>query len=284
MITLFAYAKINLTLEVLGKRGDGYHEVMTVLQTIDLKDALTFELQRGIDIECDQPELRSPDNLAVKAARLLRDTVGCTRGALISIRKDIPLAAGLGGGASDAAATLQALNELWQLGLPREQLLQLAAKVGSDVPFFLYGGTALGQGRGEIVAPLPPFPPSWMVLLKLPINVADNKTQRLYASLNPSHFTAGQFSKRMVDLLRLGSNISSSFLFNVFEKVAFTAFPGLEGYWQHLLNLGANNVHLAGSGPTLFTLAQDEAKGEELYRSLKKEGLEVYLVQTVAGS
>ena len=283
MLTLFAYAKINLTLEVLGRRDDGYHEVITVLQAIDLKDTLTFEQQPGIGIECDHPDLKSPRNLAVKAARLLQETVGCTKGALISIRKGIPVAAGLGGGASDAAATLRALNELWQLGLSRDQLLQLAAKVGSDAAFFLHGGTALGEGRGEKVTPLPPFPSSWVVLLKPPVSVPRNKTQRLYASLNPPQFTPGQFSKRMVELLEQGGDIPSSSLFNIFESVAFAAFPGLEEYWQHFLDLSANNVHLAGSGPTLFTLVQDEARGKELYHTLNRERLEVYLVQTVTG-
>jgi len=288
MINPFAHAKINLTLEVLGRRDDGYHEVRTVLQAIDLKDTLTFEQQSGeqqpgIDIECDHPDLRSPQNLAVQAARLLQETTGCTKGALISIEKGIPVAAGLGGGASDAAATLRALNELWQLGLSQDQLLQLAAEVGSDAAFFLHGGTALGEGRGEKVTPLPPFPPSTVVLLKPPVDVPRDKTRRLYASLDPSQFTAGQFSTRMVELLQQGGDIPFSSLFNIFENVAFSAFPGLEGYWQHLLDLGADNVHLAGSGPTLFTLAKDEAKGEGLYQTLSKEGLEVYLVETVAG-
>jgi 4-diphosphocytidyl-2-C-methyl-D-erythritol kinase len=283
MMTLVAYAKINLTLEVLGKRADGYHEVATVLQAIDLKDTLTFERRSGIDIECDHPDLESPHNLAVKAARLLQAKVGCTEGVSISIRKGIPVAAGLGGGSSDAAATLLALNELWQLGLPRDQLLQLAAEIGSDAAFFLRGGTALGEGRGERVTPLPLLPLRWVVLLRPPVDVTPNKTQRLYASLNPSHFTLGQFSKRMVDLLEQGGEIPSSSLFNIFERVAFATFPGLEGYWQRFLDLGADNVHLAGSGPTLFALVKDEADGKKLYRSLSEEGLESYLVQTVAG-
>ncbi len=282
MLTRFAYAKINLTLEVLGRRADGYHELMTVFQTIDLKDTLSFTEQPRISLECDHPRLKSPHNLAVKVAGLLQQAVGCSRGALISIKKDIPLAAGLGGGASDAATTLQALNQLWQLGLSREQLLQLAPRVSSDAAFFLYGGTALGQGRGEKITPLHPLPLSWVVLLKPPIDVPDNKTQRLYASLNPSHFTSGQFSQNMVELLHRGDEIPSSSLFNTFEQVAFDAFPGLEEYWQRFLDMGADSIHLAGSGPTLFTLARDKSQGEELYRSLIREGLEVYLVQTVA--
>ena len=282
MLTLFAYAKINLTLEILGRRADGYHELMTVFQTIDLKDTLSFSEQPAISLECDCPDLKPPDNLAMKAAGLLEQAVGFSKGALISISKGVPLAAGLGGGASDAAATLRALNELWQLGLSREQLLQLASRLSSDAAFFLYGGTALGQGRGEKITPLPPLPISWVVLLKPPLDVPDNKTQRLYASLNPSHFTSGQFSQKMVELLNRGDEIPSSSFFNTFERVAFDAFPGLEEYWQRFLDLGADSVHLAGSGPTLFTLTGDKSHGKELYRSLSREGLEVYLVQTVA--
>ncbi len=282
MLTLFAYAKINLTLEVLGRRADGYHELMTVFQTIDLKDSLSFVEQPGMSLECDHPALNSPHNLALKAAVLLQEATGCSKGALISIKKGIPLAAGLGGGASDAAVTLRALDQLWQPGLSRERLLQLASRVSSDAAFFLYGGTALGEGRGEMVTPLPPFPQSWVVLLKPPIEVPDSKTQRLYASLNPSHFASGQFSKSMVDVLHRGGEIPSSALFNIFERVAFDAFPGLEKYWQRFLDLGADDVHLAGSGPALFTLTRDRSQGEELYRSLSTEGLEVYLVQTVA--
>lgn len=283
MLTLFACAKINLTLEVLGRRADGYHEVMTVLQAIDLKDTLSFEQQPEIILECDDPGLRSADNLALKAARLLQQEVGSRKGALISIKKGIPVAAGLGGSASDAAATLRALNELWGLGLSLSELLPLASRVGSDAPFFLHGGTALAQGRGEKVTPLPPFPPSWVVLLKPPVDVPFNKTGRLYASLNPSHYTQGQFSRRMVDLLHQGGEIPSSSLFNVFAGVASAAFAGLEQYRQRFLALGAEDVHLAGSGPSLFTLTRDKSHGEELCRSLSGEGLEVYLVQTVAG-
>lgn len=219
----------------------------------------------------------------MQAARLLQETTGCTKGALISIEKGIPVAAGLGGGASDAAAALRALNELWQLGLSRDQLLQLASEVGADVAFFLHGGTALGEGRGEKVTPLPPFPAATVVLLKPPVAVPRDKTRRLYDSLDPSRFTSGQFSTRMVELLEQGCAIPSSSLFNIFESVAFSAFPGLEGYWRHLFDLGADNVHLAGSGPTLFTLLKDEVKGEGLYQTLRQEGLEVYLVETVAG-
>jgi 4-diphosphocytidyl-2-C-methyl-D-erythritol kinase len=277
-----AYAKINLTLEVLGRRADGYHEVATVLQEIDLKDTLSFEERRGISVDCDHPSLKSSQNLALQAARLLQEVAGSRKGASILIKKGIPVAAGLGGGASDAVATLRALNQIWELGLSRHQLVELASKLGSDTAFFLYGGTALGEGRGERITPLPPSPASWVVLLRPPVDVPPGKTESLYASLNPSHFTEGRFTKRVVDLLYQGEEIPPSSFFNAFERVAFTVFSGLEEYWQRFSALGADNIHLAGSGPTLFTVVRDKAQGEGLYRSLRTEGLEAYLVQTMA--
>jgi len=282
MLTVFAYAKINLTLEVLGRRTDGYHQVATVLQEIDLKDTISFEEHRRISLDCDHPSLKSSQNLALQAARLLQEAAGSKKGASIFIKKGIPVTAGLGGGASDAAATLQALNQLWELGFSRHQLSELASRLGSDTAFFLYGGTALGEGRGEWITQLPPFPASWLVLIRPPVDFPPSKTEHLYASLNPSHFTEGRFTKRVVDLLHQGEELPPSSLFNAFERVAFTVFTGLEDYWQRFSALGADNIHLAGSGPTLFTLVRDKAQGEELYRSLRKEGLEAYLVQTMA--
>lgn len=292
MITVSAYAKVNLTLEVLGKRADGYHKVATVLQEIELKDTLSFERHRGIIINCDYPYLAFPGpsgkhkkspNLVLEAAKLLQQVTGSRKGAAISIKKGIPIAAGLGGGASDAAATLRALNDLWELELPLDQLLQLASRLGSDIPFFLYGGTALGEGRGEGVSPLPTFPPSWVVLFRPPVAIPLNKTEYLYTSLDPSCFNEGQFTSRMVALLRQGDEPPLSSLYNAFEMIAFTVYAGLEEHWRHFSALGADNIHLAGSGPTLFTIVRDMAQGEGLHRSLISKGLEAYLVKTVAG-
>jgi len=273
MLTLHAYAKINLTLEILGKRSDGYHEIATVFQEIDLKDTLSFGEDRELKVE--------GDDLALEAARLLQQEAGLSKGASISIKKNIPRAAGLGGSSSDAAATLQALNELWGLGFPLHRLVEVASRVSADTAFFLCGGTALGQGRGEHITPLPPFPSSWLVLFRPPVNIPPSKTKSLYSFLNQSHFTRGQFTKSLVELLCKGREVPPSSLFNAFEKVAFTAFPGLEQYWQRFSALGADNIHLAGSGPALFTLVKDKAQGEKLYHALKGEGLEAYLVRTI---
>jgi len=282
MITVYACAKINLTLEVTGRRGDGYHEIATVLQEVDLKDTLTFKAHRGLTLDCDIPDLEPSQNLAFKAAELLREEAGSRKGAAIHISKRIPPAAGLGGGSSDGVATLKALNELWGLKLPASRLLELASKLGSDTAFFVHGGTALGEGRGDAITPLPPLPKSWVVLFRPPVAVPQDKTKSLYAALRPSHFSNGQNTRRAIEMLNRQEDVSSLPLFNVFEQVAEDVYVGLGRWRQRFLDMGAGNVHLAGSGPTLFTISRDKAKLDRVYRSLVAEGLEAYLVQTVA--
>ncbi len=280
MLTLSAPAKINLILEVLGRRSDGYNEIRSILQTVSLGDVLSFELAEGIHLRCSEPGLESSDNLAVRAASLLEEVTRCRKGARIEISKGIPVASGLGGGSSDAATTLKGLNRLWETDLPLQKLLQLASELGSDVAFFLYGGTAMAEGRGETVSPLYPWPRTWVVLLRPPLHVPPRKTEMLYSSLQPAQFTRGQFVERAVESLSRGHGVAPSGLFNAFERVAFKLFPGLEEYWERFLEAGAAHVHLAGSGPALFTLANEEAEAERLYHELQQQGLESYLAQT----
>ncbi len=166
----------------------------------------------------------------LKAARLLQQTTGSDKGAVISLKKTIPIAAGLGSGATDAAATLIGLNRLWELNIPHQKLADLAAKLGSDVAFFLYGGTALGKGRGEQITPLPPISQLWLVLLQPPIEPMPNKTAQLYSQLAPLHFTSGQLTQKLAAHLNRGSKVEDSFLSNVFEQVAFDFFPRLSEY------------------------------------------------------
>jgi len=188
---------------------------------------------------------------------------------------------GLGGDSSDAAAVLRGLNELWELGLSREKLLELAPRLGSDVAFFLYGGTALVEGRGERVTPLPALPHRWVVLVVPSVSRTPGKTQRLYASLKASHYTDGQISSRLVEELKTGGDLAPSLLFNTFENVAFTRSSELTTYKGHMVKVGASNVHLAGSGPTLFTLLEAKTEAEELYTRLSQQGMESYLTDTV---
>jgi 4-diphosphocytidyl-2-C-methyl-D-erythritol kinase len=285
MPTVLAPAKLNLTLEVLAKRRDGFHEIRSVIQTINLCDSLHFQLSQNIEFKSNVPDLIPEESLVSKATSLLGEATGCTSGATIEINKRIPLVSGLGGDSSDAAAILRGLNKLWGLGLSQPELLELASQLGSDVAFFVYGGTAVVKGRGEMVTPLPPLPHMWVVLMVPPVPRMPGKTERLYASLKASHYTDGQITDRLVALLtgrslkgeRLVSNI-----FNVFDDVALDSFTGLGEYWQQFLKAGAQQVHLAGSGPSLFTLVKDKSPAEKIYRHLQRQGLESYLTDTLA--
>jgi 4-diphosphocytidyl-2-C-methyl-D-erythritol kinase len=279
MLTVYAPAKVNLVLEVLGK-DDDYHRISSIIQSIDLCDILNFELDEEIHLECDVPGLKR-GNLATRAAILLKESTKCNLGARIELRKHIPWGVGLGGGSSDAAATLLALNELWGLRLPLSELVQLASKLGSDVPFFIHKGTALVEGRGEEVTPLPSLPASSFVLLVPPIAKILGKTRQMYNNLRVADFTGGQFVQQALESLRQGKTIDHGLMFNVFEKVAFGFFPGLDKYRKTLEEAGAPGVHLAGSGPCLFTFFSAERKARELFSCLGKHGLECYLASSL---
>jgi len=283
MLTVLAPAKINLTLEVLAKRRDGFHEIRSVIQTINLCDSLRFHLSQNIEFKCDLLNWISEKSLVSKATDLLREVTGCTKGATIEINKRIPLLSGLGGDSSDAAAILRGLNKLWGLSLSPGELLELAARLGSDVAFFLYGGTALVKGRGEVVTPLPPLPHMWVVVMIPPVTQLPGKTERLYTSLNSSHYTDGQVTERLVEELQEGREFTPSLLFNAFENVAFARSSQISVYREHFVKVGATDIHLAGSGPALFTLVKDKTQAEEIYQRLQQQELETYLVGTLAG-
>jgi len=282
MLTVLAPAKLNLTLEVLAKRPDGYHEIRSVIQTINLYDSLRFQSSQNVIFKSNFPDWVPGKSLVSKAVSLLQETTGCSKGATIEVSKRIPLMSGLGGDSSDTAATLRGLNKLWELGLSQEKLLELATQLGSDVVFFIYGGTALVEGRGERVTPLPPLPHKWVVLVAPDVPRQPGKTKQLYASLKATHYTDGQVTERLVAASREVGEFTPSLLFNTFENVAFTQFPQLKVYQEHLVKAGAENIRLAGSGPTLFTLLKDKTQAEELYSRLKQQRLEVYLTDTLA--
>ncbi|PZC48765.1 MAG: 4-diphosphocytidyl-2-C-methyl-D-erythritol kinase [Chloroflexi bacterium] len=252
-LTLKAPAKINLTLEVLRKRPDGFHEVALLLQTISLFDTLTLEEASEISLECTDASLATSDNLVVRAAHLLQETTGSQKGVRMYLKKEIPIAAGLGGGSSDAAGALQGLNQLWELGLSHSELEALGATLGSDVPFFLNGGTSLCLGRGEQVEPLPAANLPWIVLL-CPDILLESKTAALYARLPADRRTRGALTFKLAGRIRSGGDIPPDLLFNAFEDEALHAFPGLADYRSEMLRAGAETVHLSGTGPSLYAL------------------------------
>src|SRR5205809_6057822 len=201
-----AYAKINLTLDVLGKRTDGYHDLATVMQTVDLYDTICLSATEDnqVQIVCTLPELSNGDNLAARAVHMVRQRLAIKQGVLIELHKRIPWAAGLGGGSSDAAAVLLALQHWWQLQLSPTDLLNIASSLGSDVPFFLTGGLALCEGRGERITSLVPYWPeamNWLLLLKPATSIA---TAAVFCSLPASDYSDGRHSRAVCSALHAG--------------------------------------------------------------------------------
>ena len=281
MLTIRACAKINLTLEALGKRADGYHEVVTVMQTIDLCDELTLEPSANVSLRCSEPALENGDNLALRASDLLRRHTGFEGGVEAYLRKSIPIAAGLGGGSSDAAAALVGLRRLWGLEGAVADLRTLAATLGSDVTFFLSGGTALAEGRGDQVRSLPPMPTAHLTLLAPRVEIA-NKTAAMYARLTPESYTAGERSARLQKMLDGGMAPDPDALFNVFESVAFGLDPAIEEGRRAMLDAGAPWVRLTGSGPAMYTFADSEAEASAIALRLRDAGHRAYATATVA--
>ena len=273
-----APAKLNLTLEVLGKRCDGYHEIRTVFQAVDLFDTIRFEPSASLELQCSDPELSGESNLVLKAATILSWATGKPTPAYIHLEKVIPYSMGLGGGSSNAAATLMALNEMHDLGCRADELREIAATIGSDVAFFVMGGTALGAGRGEALTPIPDVPETSYVVLcpDLPQELG-TKTGRLYSSLTADHYSDGSRTQHMVERLSLGQPVQDG-LHNVFDEVANQAFPGLGTIWADFARIAGGEVHLSGSGPALFCVAQDASHGEGTLKSLQSAGYRSYLV------
>ena len=281
MLKVLAPAKLNLTFEVLAKRPDGYHEIRSVIQTINLCDSLSFQPGQEVTFKSNTSDWVAEKSLVSRTVSLLQETTRCSKGVAIEFNKHIPLVSGLGGDSSGAAATLRGLNKLWELNLSPEKLLELAMRLGSDVAFFLHGGTALVEGRGEQVTPLPPLPRQWTVLVVPDVPRLPGKTGQIYSRLRSHHYTDGQITKRLVAELKTGGG--PSLLFNTFENVVFTRVSELKVYRDHILKIGAPHVHLAGSGPTLFTLLKDKNQAEDLYTRCQQQNMETYLVETLPG-
>ena len=279
MLTVYAPAKVNIVLEVLGKTTD-LHQVVSILQTINLCDVIEFRLAKDICFKCNESSLQH-NNIVDKTACLLKSATGCTMGAKIELYKNIPWGAGFGGGSSDAANTLLALNQLWSLNRPIDNLIHLASQLGSDVPFFLRGGTALVEGSGEKVTSLLPLSPTWFVLLMPSLPKIQNKTRRLYSELYDKYYTEGEFVSAALSNLSQKRMIDPPLMFNVFENIAFDFFPRLAENKQVFQRTGASSVHLAGSGPGLFTTMADEGQARKLCSDLINEGLESYVVTSL---
>jgi 4-diphosphocytidyl-2-C-methyl-D-erythritol kinase len=278
-----AYAKINLTLDVLGRRADGYHELVTVMQAVDLYDTICLaeSPDEDVHIRCDRPELSNTENLAVRAAQLVRQRLDIRRGIVLELHKRIPMAAGLGGGSSDAAAILLALQKWWHLPLSTDDLLEMASALGSDVPFFLTGGLALCEGRGEQVTPLAPHWPAsmrWLVLVKPAIAVS---TAAVFGSLPVGDYSDGLHSRAICAALEEGREPLSDDLHNGLERGVLERYPEVARARNDLLAAGASLVRLSGSGPTLFAPFGELAGAAKAQQDMQSRGYEVYLSRAI---
>ena len=279
MLEINARAKLNLTLEVLGKRPDGYHDIRSVIQPVKLCDKITMQRSPDVSVSCEMPEWSVEKSLVKQAIDLMWNASDKSRGVSIRLEKNIPLMSGLGGDSSDAAAILDGLNDFWRLELPPEMILEMAAQLGSDIYYFLGGGTALVEGRGELVSMLPSVPKKWVVLV-VPTRSAElGKTAAMYSKLKTDHFTDGSITQKLVDAIISGLDIDSSLLFNTFEDIAFqdTASLNLRKY---LIKLGAPHVHLCGSGPALYTAFDDQSVAEDFYVHCHDQGMKVCITET----
>lgn len=275
------YAKINLTLDVLGKRDDGYHEVAMIMQGIELHDLITLEKrQTGITLEINVPELSSgPDNLAYRAATLLQKDFPDIAGVHIKLTKEIPVAAGLAGGSTDAAAVLLGLNRLYDMGLSLDDLRTYGARLGSDVPFCLHPLTGLATGRGEMIRELPPCPPLWLVLVKPPFGVS---TKEVYGHLKEVIIKERPSLKRALAALETGDlGLLYQSMANVLEYATFDLYPELRDWLEELRDLGAKKAMMSGSGPTLIAFMENESEAKELASCWIKPGWQVVVTRSL---
>jgi 4-diphosphocytidyl-2-C-methyl-D-erythritol kinase len=280
-VTVLARAKINLTLDVLEKRPDGYHEVEMVMQSIELHDRLEFTpVSEGITILVDGGDVPSgEDNLVYRAAKCIRTHGGVRTGVEIYLEKAIPVAAGLGGGSADAAATLVGLNKIWGLGLTLPELMLLGEKLGSDVPFCLMGGTALARGRGEKLQRLQPCPPLGLVLVKPPFGVS---TASVYRAYRPIRAEKKPDYRAMVEVITAKDPCGIALhLSNALEPVTFEMHPELAVIKEMLVEAGALGALMSGSGPTVFGLTPElKAARTVAERYQKSGGQQVLVTQT----
>jgi len=277
---LRAAAKVNLTLEVLGKRADGYHEIATVMQAVDLSDRITLDDADDLELRSSIPDLPTDTrNLALRAAAALREAAAIEAGVRITLDRRIPVAAGLGGGSTDAAGVLLGLNRLWRLRWPLERLTEVAATLGSDVPFFLHGGVAVGTGRGEQVQPMKGRSLALVLVNpKVPASTAE-----MYARLTPAMYSDGGATKALAGRLTRGAPRIAASLYNGMEAAAAGVFPQIAQMRAALLAAGALGALMSGSGPTVFGVARSYEQARQIRSRVARGSWECWAVRTLTG-
>lgn len=283
-IKLKACGKINWVLDVISKRPDGYHDVEMIMQSVNLYDTITItETDSGIRLNTNWDFIPQEEkNIAYKAAKLVMDRVGVNRGADIYLHKNIPVAAGLGGGSADAAAVLMGLNRLWSLGLSDMELLGIALSLGADVPFFVLGGTAIARGIGEKLTPITPLKDVLMLIVKPDFGVS---TAQVYSMLDLNIINRRPDFTRMVDALRnrnvreIGKNLC-----NVLEQVVCAMHPEISEIKHEMMHNGALGSLMSGSGSAVFGIFEDRTHAEGLYKTFRERYVQSYLTYTSGDS
>lgn len=277
-VTRRAYAKINLGLDVIRRRPDGYHEVKMIMQTVGIYDVLTFRKRKGegvfpdITISLDKEELPCDrNNLIYKAAELIMQTYDIKEGVDITLNKNIPIAAGMAGGSTDAAAVFHGFNELFGLSMSLEDMKQMGVKIGADVPYCIMGGTALSEGIGEILTPLPAPPKAFLLIAKPEINVS---TKFVYENLHADRLTCHPDIDGMIEALQRGNleGITDR-MGNVLETVTIKEYPIITRIKEEMQKGGAENSLMSGSGPTVFGIFKNKEGAEKSYGVIKELGL-----------
>lgn len=272
-------AKINLSLDVTGKRGDGYHLVKMIMQTIGLFDEVRVSRNSGgINLGVSSSELPvDRGNIAFRAAQLMIDTYKLKGGVDIFIDKHIPIAAGLAGGSTDAAGVIKAMDSLYDLMLSKEEMMELGLKLGADVPFCIMGGTALAEGIGEVLRPLKPFD-AWVVIAKPPIAVS---TKEVYGNLKLDEITRHPYTERIIGYMdRNDTESVAENMVNVLESVTIKEHPVIFEIKNIMMEFHALGSLMSGSGPTVFGIFGDKHTAEVCYHRLRDYLKEVYLVKT----
>ena len=274
MVNERAYGKINLGLDVLRRRPDGYHELKMIMQTVDIYDDLTFQRRKepGIALRIEGADLSAgTDNLICRAADLLLQEKNITEGVEITLKKRIPIAAGMAGGSADAAAALRGLNTLFGLGCSTEELQKLGVKLGADIPYCLVGGTMLSEGIGEILTPLTPPPACYLVVAKPPIDVS---TAFVYGHLQADKLSYHPDIDGMARALAAGDlqGITDR-MGNVLETVTEREYPVISGLKELMREMGAENALMSGSGPTVFGICKEKERASQIAAAIEEKGL-----------
>ena len=277
-----AYGKINIALEVVGKREDGYHLLRMIMQNIDLYDLIEINEKRSNDItiECNKPYVPKDDrNLAYKAAKLFMDTYKINRGIHINIIKNIPVAAGLAGGSTNAAAVLKALNEMFDVGASEQDLMELGVKLGADIPYCIKGGTCLCEGIGEKISELKSFKDKILVLVKPPFGVS---TKDVYGAIDINKIFKKVLVNELIeaiekdDVLFVAQNMK-----NHLENVTLRRHPHIIKIKEDMIKMGSIGSMMSGSGPTVFGFFDDMLKAQSCYERMKKQFNDVFITRTI---